>query len=42
MSNILIFIIKTLVIYGCIWSVVDRICNCVEKCKKGDDYYDYK
>ncbi len=39
MSNILIFIIKTLVIYGCVYGIVDRICNCVEK-RKGGKYYD--
>lgn len=38
MSNILVFIIKALTIYGCFYGIADRICNCIEKCKKGDDY----
>lgn len=42
MGNILVFIIKALTIYGCFYGIVDRICNCIEKCKKGDDYYDWK
>ena len=43
MSNILTFIIKALIIYGCVYGIVDRICSCIEECKKkGDDYYDYK
>lgn len=42
MSNILVFIIKALTIYVGVYGIVDRICNCIEKCKKGDDYYNWK
>ena len=38
MNNILVFIIKALTIYVGVYGIVDRICNCIEKCKKGDDY----
>jgi hypothetical protein len=39
MSNILVFIIKALIIYVCVYGIVDRICNCIEKCK-GHIHYD--
>jgi hypothetical protein len=42
MSDILVFIAKALIIYVGVYGIVDRICNCIEKCKKGDDYYDCK
>lgn len=35
MSNILVFIIKALIIYVGVYGIVDRICNCIEECKKG-------
>ena len=42
MNNILVFIIKALIIYVGVYGIVDRICSCIEKCKEGDDYYDWK
>lgn len=42
MSDILVFIAKALIIYVGVYGIVDRICNCIEKCKEGDDYYDCK
>lgn len=40
MSGILMFIIKALIIYVGVYGIVDRICSCIEKCKKGDIHYD--
>lgn len=35
MSDILVFIIKALIIYAGVYGIVDRICNCIEKCRGG-------
>lgn len=39
MSDILVFVIKALAVYGSVYGIVDRICDCVEKCK-GDIHHD--
>ena len=32
LNEILSFVFIFLVIYICVYSIVDRVCNCVEKC----------